>query len=222
MRNTRNCKKKVGPAALLGLCYALAVALWVVSLLVRGGILLTHKANGTMRTLTLQPQELQCESFVNYEDLAWNEPPEEGENWYLSTDNDPHLLWNCEDVPLYLETVRMDARHDLAPGAVTLYYRTPGQQDFSEAQKIYAALDREGRYCFDLGGVTVSALRIDPDSVGGVPTQLHGVELNPPEFWAKKLLPNGGQAILLAFGPAVAAALFALLRWLFAPAAKQR
>ena len=37
----------------------------------------------------------------------------------------------------------------------------------------------ENQYTFDLGGLTVTGLRIDPDSVGGVPTRLDGVVLNP-------------------------------------------
>ena len=67
-------------------------------------------------------------------------------------------------------------------------------------------------YVFELGGITVSGLRIDPDSVGGVPTRLTGVELNRPPAWYLRFVPSGGQWILLLFGPAVAAAFLSLLR----------
>ena len=68
------------------------------------------------------------------------------------------------------------------------------------------------RYEFDLGGKTVSGLRIDPDSVGGVATLFTGVELNPPQFWLLLFVPNGGQRLLLLGLPASAAPSWALVR----------
>ena len=103
----------------------------------------------------------------------------------------------------------------LPPGSVTLYYLKPGQTDYRETQKVYAWQDSDGSYVFDLGGVTVTGLRIDPDSVGGVPTLLTGVELNPPTPWYLRFVPDGGQWILLLFAPAVAAGFLSVLRQIF-------
>lgn len=68
----------------------------------------------------------------------------------------------------------------------------------------------ENQYTFDLGGLTVTGLRIDPDSVGGVPTRLDGVVLNPVQPWYLRFVPNGGQWLLLLFAPAVGLRLPAL------------
>ena len=84
------------PRALLGYFYALAAVAWVLWVLLTGAIQLDHKMTGSMRQLTLTPDDLQFESFMNYADDEWATPPDERENWYLSTDSDPHILWQGE------------------------------------------------------------------------------------------------------------------------------
>lgn len=204
-------RRSSGSGRLLVLCYALAVVLWLVLCFVHCAVVLNEKANGRMRSLSLSPADFTRESFVSYDESEWDNPPEEGENWYLSTDNDSHLIWTGE---IYLESVRLDARHYLPPGSVALYYLKPGQTDYSETQKVFAKVSGDGQYTFDLGGILVSGLRIDPDSVGGVPTQFTGVQLNPPTFWVDAFLPDGGQWLVLLFAPALAAAFLRLGRQL--------
>ena len=128
-------------------------------------------------------------------------PPDDDPDWYLSTDNDPHILYSGGG---YIETVRLYARHRLPPGSVALYYLLPGQTDYSETQKVFAHVVEPGVYQFDLGGITVSGLRIDPDSVGGVATLFTGVELNPPRFWLLRFSahPGPGAAAAHPAGPA--------------------
>lgn len=191
------------------LCYALALILWVVFCLGRCAVMLMHRSSGDMPQTTLGAEDLTFESFECYLDLEWDTPPDDDPNWYLSTDNDPHILY---DGGGYLETVRLYARHRLPPGSVVLYYLKPGQTDYSETQKVYGHVAGDGVYEFDLGGVEVSGLRIDPDSVGGVATLFTGIELNPARFWIWRFVPDGGQLLLLLGLPAVAAAAWALLR----------
>ena len=202
-------RKTISTRRLFGLCYALAVILWVVFCLGGCAVMLIHKAGGTMPQTTLTAEDLTFESFVNYQDLEWDTPPDDDPDWYLSTDNDPHIMYSGGG---YIETVRLYARHRLPPGSVALYYLLPGQTDYSEAQKVFAHVVEPGVYQFDLGGITVSGLRIDPDSVGGVATLFTGVELNPPQFWLLRFVPTPGQALLLLTLPACAAAAWALLR----------
>lgn len=197
------------PRRLLGLCYALGVMVWLLYAVISSALMLNHKMNGSMRSLTLTAQDLSYESFLDYDDDPWSTAPDEREDWYLSTDNDPHILWEGK---VYVETVRLRVEQLLPPGSVTLYYLKPGQTDYRETQKVYAWQDEDGSYVFDLGGVTVTGLRIDPDSVGGVPTRLLGVEINPTTPWYGRFIPKGGQWILLLFGPVVAAAFLSLLR----------
>lgn len=197
------------PRRLLGLCYALGVMVWLLYAVISSALMLNHKMNGSMRSLTLTAQDLSYESFLDYDEDPWSTAPDKREDWYLSTDNDPHILWEGE---AYVETVRLRVEQLLPPGSVTLYYLKPGQTDYRETQKVYAWQDEDGSYVFDLGGVTVTGLRIDPDSVGGVPTRLLGVEINPTTPWYGRFIPKGGQWILLLFGPVVAAAFLSLLR----------
>ena len=68
----------------------------------------------------------------------------------------------------------------------------------------------DGGYEFDLGGRYVTGLRIDPDSMGGIPTYFYGVTLNPARLWLLDLVPGSGQWLLLLLLPVFAAALAAL------------
>ena len=98
----------------------------------------------------------------------------------------------------------LDAAHRLPPGGVALYYLKPGQTDYTEAQKVYAKVTAPGVYTFDLGEQWVTGLRIDPDSVGGVPTLFTGIDLNPARPWYTRFVPTAGWWLVLAFVPAVA------------------
>ena len=170
-------KPLFNPRQTLLLAYLLAVVLWLVA-------------------------ELTTESFAPYSGNEWWTAPDDDPNWYLSTDNDPHIYWQGQG---YIETVRLDAAHRLPPGGVALYYLKPGQTDYTEAQKVYAKVTAPGMYTFDLGGQWVTGLRIDPDSVGGVPTLFTGVTLNPDTAWYLRFLPAAGQLLALLFAPAFCA-----------------
>lgn len=188
---------------LLLLAYLLAAALWAAHCLLGSAVMLNYKLRGEMPQTTLLPEELVTESFAPYSSNEWWTPPDDDPNWYLSTDSDPHIYWQGQG---YIETVALYAAHRLPPGGVALYYLLPGQTDYTEAQKVYATVSAPGVYTFDLGGRWVTGLRIDPDSVGGVPTLFTGVALNPEGAWYARFLPDGGQWLLLLFAPAVAAA----------------
>ena len=192
------------PQQLLILAYAAAVIVWLVYVLVGSAVMQNHKADRTMVTRTLTADDLEFESFVNYDDDEWHTAPVDEPGWYLSTDNDPHIIWRGE---AWLETVELDAVHYLPPGSVALYYLRPGQTEYSETQKVFAHVSGENQYTFDLGGLTVTGLRIDPDSVGGVPTLFTGIDLNPPRPWYTRFVPTAGWWLVLAFVPAVAAAM---------------
>lgn len=195
---------------LFALCYAGAAVLWFVYCLVGCAVMLNHKLRGDMPSLTLTEDDLLFENFARYDSNEWWTAPDEREEWYLSTSNDPSIYWQGQG---YLEEVRLYADHLLPPGEVALYYLLPGQTDYSEAQKVFARVEEEGVYVFALGGRTVTGLRIDPDSAGGVPTLFYGVELNPATPWFLRFAPNGGQWLLLLLLPALAAAFLGLLPW---------
>lgn len=200
------------PQQILLLAYLLAVVLWLVRGLVGSAVMLNYKWQGKMPQQTVAPEELVTESFAPYSSNQWWTPPDDDPAWYLSTDNDPHIYWQGQG---YLETVRLYAGHQLPPGGVALYYLLPGQTDYTEAQKVYATVSGPGEYTFVLGGKWVTGLRIDPDSVGGVPTLFHGIELNPATPWYDRFLPSGGAWLLLLFGPALVAAAVSLVGSLF-------
>lgn len=200
------------PQQLLLLAYLLAAVLWLVQGLVGSAVMLNYKLKGEMPHQAVEPADLVTESFAPYSSNEWWTPPDDDPAWYLSTDSDPHIYWQGQG---YLETVRLYAGHRLPPRGVALYYLLPGQTDYSETQKVYANVTGEGEYTFALGGKWVTGLRIDPDSVGGVPTLFHGIELNPDTPWYARFLPSGGQWLVLLFAPALAAAAVALVLSLF-------
>ena len=198
-------KMLFNPRQTLVLAYLLAVVLWLVRCLAGSAVMLNYKMQGKMPQVTLAPDELTTESFAAYSSNEWWTAPDDDPNWYLSTDSDPHIYWQGQG---YIETVELDAAHRLPPGGVALYYLKPGQTDYTEVQKVYAKVTAPGVYTFDLGGQWVTGLRIDPDSVGGVPTLFTGVTLNPDTPWYLRFIPAAGQLLALLFVPALVAGVF--------------
>ena len=127
--------------------------------------------------------------------------------WYVSTDTDPQLHWTAPNPEgIYLETVELRVEQ-LTPGqALVLYWKEPGQADFSAAQMVYAQKVADGVYRFDLGGCVVSEIRLDPDSVGGVTTRFNGVTMNPAEGWYTAFVPTATGLVLGLLAPPVAVA----------------
>ena len=113
-------------------------------------VMLMHRASGDMPHATQSAEDLTFESFECYLDLEWDTPPDDDPNWYLSTDNDPHIFWQGE---AFVVSVRLEVEQLLPPGSVALYYLTPGQTDYRESQKVYAWRDGDNAYVFDLGGI---------------------------------------------------------------------
>ena len=190
---------------LLAVSYGLAIALWLAAWVWGGFVLLYYNLQGAMPHITVPAQEMSVSSMVSYTENGWT-PPGAGDNWYLSTDDDPHLYWQGQG---YLDNVCLQAEYFLPPGAVVLYYLTPGQTDYTESQKVYGTMT-DGGVWFDVGGRYVTGLRVDTDSRGGVPTRLDGLCLNQDTAYLRRILPNAGQWVLLLAVPAAAAALAGL------------
>ena len=191
--------KKLRP---LLLAWAAGLAIWLLL-----GCVSLAKTAWYARQGLAATQSLSLEDFTP----VGIQPYDAGEEgpWYISTDGDAQLLWQGD---AYLNTVWLFIEHESPPQAVMLYWKTPGQTDFSPRQSVYGTLTAPDVYTFDLGGVRVSEVRIDPDSVGGVATLFTGVQLNPPRFWLLRFVPSAGQLLLLLALPSCAAAAFALVR----------
>ena len=185
-----------------GLAFGLALLLFFGLGCLRLAKTAWYSRQGLAETRTLAWRQLSAVGLREYD------AGREG-LWYISTDSDPQLLWAGE---AYIDTVRLNVRHQTPPQGVVLYWKTPGQADFSPRQSVYAVQTGEGEYTFDLGGVRVSELRIDPDSLGGVITRFDGVTLNPPRPWYQVFLPGWGGALLLVCGPLAVLAAAAQLR----------
>lgn len=186
---------------LVGCCYLAALVIWLaqgVGVLVQTAWY-AHEGLAATRTLTLD--ELKTVSIKPYEDEEHTEGV-----WYISTDTDPQLTWNQR---AWVRRVVLDITHTKPGCGVELYYRMPGQTDFSPRQAVYATRDAEGRLVFDLGGKLVEELRIDPDSVGGVLTRFDGLTIDPPQGWYTAFVPGAGGWMLLLGLPLLAAALIA-------------
>ena len=106
------------PQQLLLVAYLLAAVLWLARGFVGSAVMLNYKLQGEMPQRTVQPAELQTESFAPYSSNQWWTPPDDDPAWYLSTDSDPRIYWQGEG---YIETVRLYAAHRLPPGGVALY-----------------------------------------------------------------------------------------------------
>lgn len=188
------------PIRWLAAAYLAVLALWLILSGVSLGKSAWYAHKGMKTQTELAWQDL---TGVGVQEL---EGEEEGV-WYVSTDTDPQLHWTAPNPEgIYLETVELRVEQ-LTPGqAVVLYWKEPGQADFSAAQMVYAQKTADGAYHFDLGGCVVSEIRLDPDSVGGVTTRFNGVTLNPAEGWYTAFVPTATGLVLGLLAPPVAVA----------------
>ena len=191
--------KKLRP---LLLAWAAGLAIWLLL-----GCASLAKTAWYARQGLAATQSLSLEDFTP----VGIEPYDAGEEgpWYISTDGDAQLLWQGD---AYLNTVWLFIEHESPPQAVMLYWKTPGQTDFSPRQSVYGVQTAPGVYSFDLGGVKVSEVRIDPDSQGGVVTRLDGVVFNPDQWSLAAFVPGRGAALLLLLAPPAALAAACQLR----------
>lgn len=199
------------PIRWLAAAYLAVLALW----LLLSGVSLGKSAWYTHRGM-------KAETSLAWSDLTGvgvQKLEDQGEgDWYVSTDTDPQLHWSVPNPEgVYLETVEL-RMEQLAPGqAVVLYWKAPGQADFSAAQMVYAQKTADGVYSFDLGGRVVSEIRLDPDSVGGVTTRFNGVTLNPAKGWYAAFVPTATGLVLGLLAPPVLVAVLWELRAVLEP-----
>lgn len=187
----------------------LAVLCWLAALLLAvlaGGVRLiagkVYESKGLRPTLELTLPQLTAEGVRPIE--------EQGEGWFISSDSDPKLIYEQE---LWCETVRVQMHRTKNGTPPVLYWKKPGQTDFSEKQAAYGIPDGRDCYLFDLGGVRVSTLRLDPDSEGGVSARLDGIMVNPPKGVLWYWTPSARTLfLLLTLPPLLAAALLELKR----------
>ena len=199
------------PIRWLAAAYLAVLAIWIVSGAADLGKSVWYARRGMKPQTTLSWQEL---TGVGVQEI---EGPEPGV-WYVSTDTDPQLHWPAPSPEgVYLEAVDL-YMEQLTPGqAVVLYWKAPGQADYSPARMVYAERTAGGAYRFDLGGCVAAEIRLDPDSVGGVTTRFDGVTLNPVRPWYAAFLPTATGLVLGLLIPPLAVAALWELRAVFAP-----
>ncbi len=190
---------RLNPKRLLAAAYLAALALW----LVQGAGALVQRAwytgRGLAPSVCLTAEQLELYSLRPY---VFDHEPVEG--MWISSDSDPQIHWNQY---AWVDTVILDVRQECPAGSVELYYKQPGQRDFDTRQVVYPKRDAQGRYVFELGGKWIDRLRVDPDSVGGVPTELRALQINPPGGWYRNFIPSAGQTLVLLVLPLVLSAL---------------
>lgn len=145
-------------------CYALFAAIWILggSASCLGDTL--ARASGKMATETFD--------FTNTETVGLQLT---GAGTAISTTNDPQILITCDKK---VRSVEAEFVFSESPGEVNLYYQNKNE-GFSDRKKIWGAAQNGGAYRFVLGGQSISVLRLDPCSVGGVEITLKSITVNP-------------------------------------------
>ena len=183
----------------LAVAYLAAVALWLIAVAVGAVKSGWYASRGQGGDCSVTPDQLELVALV--EQKPGQGVPEG--DWLVSSDGDPQMYWNCGG--RYLEQITLEMETLWPTGAVVLYYRLPGQADFSADQMVYAQRVGEHSYLFDLGGVFAEEIRIDPASQGGVILRLEGLSCAAPGW--RRLISDWQQlALLLALPPLAAAA----------------
>ncbi|MFV0352846.1 MAG: hypothetical protein ACK5JF_11165 [Oscillospiraceae bacterium] len=159
-------KKIKWQAVVVLVCYAVSLVLYLGTGLMRLAADALHSGNG-------QTQVLHATDF------EWGSMVERGENQsntqlfqMVSTDSDPHLIYQFKNGG-YASRLTVQATPNKAIGSMVLYYTTsPVKQGeepaFTESKKLWAKQMQDGTWYFDLPMNKLYALRLDPDSAGGV------------------------------------------------------
>lgn len=175
-----------------------AILIWLLVWCAGGAQTLFYLCRGLAGTQELAPGDWTLSSLVETENPVTGE-----DGWLVSTDTDPRMEWTGER---FVSTVTLTMSSLRPTGAVVLYYKTPGQTDYSVQQMVYAQKTGPDTYEFSLGGKYVTALRIDPASNGAVFLKPGTAVLDRPGGWLRCLVPHGLQwMVLLAAGPVLAA-----------------
>lgn len=178
--------------------YALALVVWLA---VAGiGLLADNvrRANGTVAEQVLGFADFEMENLALVEDH---------EEWLVSTNTDPQLVYRPAGA-LHVGRVEFTARAlNVPPGEMTLYYTTREDESFTDAHRLWARRLPGGSWVFDLGGKRITALRLDPDTAGGVIWEVDGIVLNARKPTLSWFLPDALQAALLLCTPPLAWAL---------------
>lgn len=187
----------------LVVAYGLAMAIWILY----AGTLqlksLWYTSQGKGGESVILPSQMELVALV--EQKPFSELPKG--DWLVSSDSDPQIRWKCNG--WYLEQVQLNMETLWPTGAVVLYYRTAQQPDFLPTQMVYAKQTQQGTYVFQLPGVVVEEIRIDPASQGGVILQVEGMETKSNGF--ATFVPSWQQGALLLGLPPVGVALWSLL-----------
>lgn len=190
-------RKKYRSWVLPVVCYALAVVLYAggcTALLVRD---VWRSQAGELGRAALPLAAFGLESAVAMEPL-------DGRERFVSTDPDPHLIYAPGEA-FAATLLVVDATAHKPPGEMLLYYETALGEGFSEQRKLWARRFADGRWYFDLGGRRVSALRLDPDAVGGVIWTVGAITLNENKPYWMYYLPDARVALALLALPGLAA-----------------
>lgn len=177
------------------LCYAAALLVWLGVGAARFAAGSAAQSDGGDRALAWD--ELRRVGFEARE----SEP-----GLYVSTDPDPQIYYEPE-APFSASALVFEATARNKPGGeMVLYYRKAGQQGYPESQKLWACRQADGSWRFDLPGSSLSGLRLDPDSAGGVLWKVEAIRLEASKPAYAYFLPDARGAFLLLFLPGLAAA----------------
>lgn len=193
--------KLLKPHVLLPLLYGLAVVVYLAVCLVRFAGVSGKTINAEMPYRPLMLEDFALQSILRLDD-------ENGRQRFVSTDPDPQMVYAAEQ-PFYAGRVSFSAAPHKPGGEIVLYYATNAdfeQTGFDEANKLWAKQATNGSWYFDLDGRQVYALRLDPDTAGGVVwTMDGGIWLNQPKPAAAYFVPDAFEVFWLLAGPLFAA-----------------
>lgn len=195
-------------AALPVLCYALALAGWLL-----WGVYARLDDAG----LRAAQSSVPVADFV----LTALEPDPDVQDGYAATSGDPQMLWQNTDGRKIRTVSYVPEFLGGAPGEACLYYTTRPGEDFSRDKRVFPRALDTGRYVYTLPHGPVAAIRLDPCSPAEgedpvtVVFMFDSVDLNYgptlPHGW-QYLVPDAYTAFCLLLYPALAAALLDWLR----------
>ena len=138
-----------------------------------------QRAIGNVVTIEISPS-----------DFDWIDLEQQPDGSYVTLSPDPRML--LRDAPEYIRSVRIEAKFlNMDPGEFCVFYKpSPDMEDYDANYRVWAYLEPDGSYFFELPRGKVYGFRLDPGIYTGIEMEITSITLNPQRSFASWFVPS--------------------------------
>lgn len=127
---------------------------------------------------------------ISADDFDWVDFEQQEDGSYLTLSPDPRMV--LRQVPEYIRSVRIEAEFlNMDPGEFCIFYKPdPGMEDYDANYRVWAYIEPDGSYFFQLPRGKVYGFRLDPGIYTGIEMKITSITLNPQQSFLSWFVPS--------------------------------